>query len=66
MYRTATLAAYDVLDTVFVNVTLIEYDDTPGTSEPTKTVVSAQVSSYGDDDGAQWLRRALSALSEAL
>lgn len=66
MYRTATMAVYDVLDTVFITATVMEYDGTPGAVEPTKTVVSAEVSSRGDDDYTVWLWRALQALQSEL
>lgn len=62
MYRTATIAVYDVLDTIFISATIMEYDGTPGMTEPTKTVVSTQVSSHGDDDARLWLWRGVQQL----
>lgn len=65
MYRTATGSAYDVMDTVMVNITVREYPDMPGTCETRSYVVSAQVPSHGDDRWEEWLVRALGALLEA-
>ena len=65
MYRTATGSAYDVMDTVMVNMVVREYPDMPGTCETRSYVVSAQVESYGDDRWEDWLVRALEALLAA-
>jgi hypothetical protein len=66
MYRTATLSVFDVLDTIFVNAVVTEYNGTPGLVEPTKSVVSVSVRSTGDDDWRIWLWRALQQLQSEL
>jgi len=66
MYRTATLAVYDVLDTIFINAVVMEYHTTPGTEPPTRIVYSASISSIGDDDASLWLWRATQALQSRL
>lgn len=66
MYRTATLAVYDVLDTVFVNARVLEYSSTPGTVPPTELVVSASILSVGEEDPTIWLWKALQALQHEL
>lgn len=66
MYRTATLAAYDVMDQVHVSVKVLTYPDTPGTVPPTVDVYAAQVRSRGHDDPTLWLWDALQALQAVL
>lgn len=61
-YRTAMIAVYDVLDTVFVSATVTEYNGTPGVVEPVKFVLASSLPSKGEDDGEQWLLDALSYL----
>ena len=65
MYRTATGSAYDVMDTVMVNMVVREYPDMPGTCETLSHVCSAQVQSHGDERWEDWLVRALEALLES-
>lgn len=65
MYRTATGSAYDVMDTVMVNMVVREYPDMPGTCETLSHVCSAQVQSHGDERWEDWLVRALTALLES-
>lgn len=66
MYRTARAAIYDVLDAVFVNVTVTEYDGTPGASATREFVYSTSIPSHGDYDAQVWVRRALEGLLETL
>lgn len=66
MYRTATIATYDVLDSIFINAVVMEYPSTPGTEPPTRTVYSASISSVGEEDESVWLWTALQALQSRL
>ena len=66
MYRTARLAIYDVLDTVFCNIVITEYPDTPGACEPDVFAYSTSVDSVGDEHAAEWAQRALESLVETL
>jgi hypothetical protein len=66
MYRTATMAVYDVLDQVHVSVKVMTYPSTPGTVPPDVEVFAAQVSSKGHDDTTLWLWEALQALQAVL
>ena len=62
MYRTARIHLYDVLDTVFVNLVLTEYDGLPGEVTPTETVWSTTAPGIGAEDYWQWLLPAIGAL----
>lgn len=66
MYRTATVAVYDVMDSVFVSARVLTYPSTPGTETPNVEVFSAQVVSRGRDDTTLWLWEALQALQTAI
>jgi hypothetical protein len=66
MYRTATLAVYDVLDTVFINAVITEYSETPGTVAPLQYVYSTSVQGRGEDDRTVWLWEALQGLQRQL
>jgi hypothetical protein len=61
-YRTAMVAVYDVLETVFVSATVTEYNGTPGIVKPDKYVLTASMQSRGDEDWQDWILRALSHL----
>jgi len=63
MYRTATIACYDVLDTVFIVATVKEYLSTPGTLPPVEYVFHTSIPSRGEDDAARWLMEGLNALA---
>jgi len=63
MYRTATIACYDVLDTVFIVATIKEYLSTPGTLPPVEYVFHTSIPSRGEDDAARWLYEGLTALA---
>ena len=65
MYRTATIACYDVMDQVMVSAVVMEYPGMPGTAPPRRVVVSAQVTGRGEDDTLVWLSQAAQALLEA-
>lgn len=66
MYRTATMAVYDVMDQVFISAKVVVYPSTPGTEPPTVEVFAAQVTSRGHDDTTLWLWDALQALQAVL
>lgn len=66
MYRTATMSAYDVLDTIFINAVVTEYEGTPGASEKTQFTWSASLPSTGEADTSIWLWKALQALQATL
>lgn len=66
MYRTCTIAVYDVLDEVFINATVMTYPDTPGTTPPERNVYAAQVISRGHQDDTLWLWDALQGLQALL
>lgn len=66
MYRTARLAIYDVLDTVFCNIVITEYPETPGACQPDVYAYSASVPSTGEDDPTIWAWKALQALQAEL
>lgn len=59
-YRTAMVAIYDVLDTVFVSATVTEYNGTPGVVAPVKYVLTTSLPSRGEDDAETWILDALS------
>lgn len=66
MYRTASIAAYDVLDQVVVAATVMTYE---GFSEEDACSIlrtSVQVRGAGVETDHQWLRDALVALAETL
>lgn len=66
MYRTATIAVYDVLDLVFISARVMTYHSTPGTLPPVVEIYSASVVSRGRDDTPLWLWEALQALQSEL
>jgi len=66
MYRTASIAAYDVMDTVFITATVRLYDSLqPGVNE-VEIHTATTVDGLGSGEGAVWLRDALVALAETL
>lgn len=66
MYRIASIAAYDVVDTVFVTATVRLYDSLqPGVSE-IEINTATTVDGHGTGSGSVWLRDALVALAETL
>lgn len=60
MYRTATIAVYDVMDQIHISARVTEYPETPGTFPPSILTMSSQVRGRGEEDWSQWLLRALS------
>lgn len=66
MYRTATAAAYDVMDSVFVTVKVQTYEPDGEGYEKTESAWVTTVPSTGEDDDREWLRDALVALLEVL
>lgn len=63
MYRTATISAYDVLDTVFITAIIKEYPSTPGTLQPIEYVCHTSIPGRGEDDALRWLSEGLTALA---
>lgn len=63
MYRTAVVRLYDVIDVVFVNATITEFDGLPGDCEPSQFVISTTVSSTGTEQWQRWLYEGLRALA---
>lgn len=66
MYRTATAHVYDVLDEVFVNVTITEYEKPSGDEVHSQFVWSATLPSEAQDDRRIWLWSALQRLQAEL
>lgn len=66
MYRTATMAAYDVMDQVFVTATVRTYEANGEGFDSAEFVTATTVPSTGEDDTTDWLRDALIALAETL
>lgn len=66
MYRTATIAAYDVMDTVFVTATVTLYDGLALGQHEVEISCATTVDGHGTSEGAIWLRDALVALAETL
>jgi hypothetical protein len=66
MYRTATVVAYDVMDTVFVTCTVRLYDTlNPGSSEAELTCATT-IQGVGSGSSRDWMQDALVGLLEAL
>lgn len=66
MYRTATAAAYDVMDSVFVTVRVQTYEPDGEGFEKTESAWVTTVPSTGEDSDREWLKDALVALLEVL
>ena len=66
MYRTASAAAYDVMDSVFVTVRVQTYEPDGEGFEKTESRWVTTVPSTGEADDREWLRDALVGLIEAL
>lgn len=66
MYRTATIAAYDVMDEVFIAASVRLYDHCPEVPSEIELTCSAVVSGVGTGEGRVWLKDALVALIESL
>lgn len=66
MYRTATIAAYDVMDTVFVTATVRTYEANGEGFDSIELTTATTVPSTGEEETAEWLRDALVALAETL
>ena len=66
MYRTATLMAYDVMDTVFITCTVRLYDhENIGASEVELTCATT-IQGVGSGSSRDWIQDALVGLLEAL
>ena len=66
MYRTATIAAYDVMDTVHVTATVTLYDGLGPGEHEIELHCATTLDGLGSSSGARWLRDALVALAEHL
>lgn len=66
MYRTATMAAYDVMDRVFVTAIVRTYEANGEDFDSTEFVTATTFPGAGEDDTTVWLRDALIALAETL
>lgn len=66
MYRTASIAAYDVMDTVFITATVTLYDGLGVGQHEVELSTATTVDGVGSGTGSVWLRDALVALAETL
>lgn len=66
MYRMATLAAYDVMETVHISATVLLWDGMQTGSPTSRFTVSVDVQGVGSAEDNEWLRDSLIALIEAL
>lgn len=66
MYRIATIAAYDVLETVHVHATVRLWDGLHTGSPTSEFSVTVTIQGVGSSEDHEWLRDALVGLIEAL
>lgn len=66
MYRTATMAAYDVMDQVFVTAQVRTYEPDGASFTSREFHCATTVPSTGEEEDTDWLRDALIALAETL
>ena len=66
MYRTASIAAYDVMGDIVIAAIVTTYEDMPGTAPSRVIRASTQVRGTGEDQDLRWLQDALVALAETL
>lgn len=66
MWRSATITAYDVMETVHVTATVRTNDGLSIGTSSRVLEISVQVKSVGEETDARWLRDALVALAESL
>lgn len=66
MYRTASIHAYDVMDTVHITATVMLYTGMGPGQHEVEIHCATTVQGVGSGDGAVWLRDALVALAETL
>ena len=66
MYRTATIMAYDVMETVHVHSVVHLFDKHQIGSSTTELAVTVDIQGVGSADARDWLRDALVGLIEAL
>jgi hypothetical protein len=66
MYRTAMIAAYDVMETVHVSARVMMYDRFQTGSPTGEFRVEVDVQGVGSSEDHEWLRDALIGLIEAL
>ena len=66
MYRTATIMAYDVMETVHVTCTVRLYDKRQIGCSTEDLTLHADVQGVGSSESRDWLRDALVGLLEAM
>lgn len=66
MYRTATIAAYDVLGNVFITASVRTYEADGHSFDSSEFRCAATVESVGEEMTEDWLRDSLIALAETL
>ena len=66
MYRTATLMAYDVMETVHVHAVVHLFDHCQIGDSTTEFTLTCDVQGVGSAEGQEWLRDALIAAIECL
>lgn len=66
MYRTASIAAFDVLDTVHIAASVTLYDGLGTGQHEVELHCVTTVSGVGSGEGNVWLRDALVALIESI
>lgn len=66
MYRVATIACYDVMDTVQISATVRLWDGIEVKPSDRELHCAATVQGVGSAEGREWLRDALVGLIEAL
>lgn len=66
MYRTATVAAYDVMGNVFITASVRTYEADGHSFDSTEFQCAATVPSVGEEETEDWLRDALVALAESI
>lgn len=66
MYRIATIAAYDVMETVHVHATVRLWDGLQTGSPTAEFSCTATVQGVGSSEDHEWLRDALVGLIESL
>lgn len=66
MYRMASIAAFDVMETVHVHATVRLWDGLQTGSPTSESAWTVDVQGVGSSEDHEWLRDALVALIEAL
>lgn len=66
MYRVATIAAFDVMETVHITATVRLWDGVVTDGSDVEFACTATVQGVGSSEGHEWLRDALVGLIESL